>query len=186
MAKGETAVARAGQTTLDPDDGTLAFEAFYRREFPAVVALTYVLSGSNVAAEDVAQEAFVAAHRRWDDISRYDDPGAWVRKVASNMAVSVIRRRVAEAKAVLRLRSERPSHVIFIAADHSEVWAAVRSLPRKQAQAVTLRYLEGWSIAEIAEALGCAEATAKVHLHRARRALADRLGLDDAEVDDER
>lgn len=93
----------AERTSLESrDDEKQGFEALYRREFAGVVALAYVLSGSNAAAEDLAQEAFVAAHRRWNEISRYDDPGAWVRKVVSNMAVSTIRRRVAEAKALHR------------------------------------------------------------------------------------
>lgn len=76
--------------------------------------------------------------------------------------------------------------VTFIAAEHAEVWSAVRALPAKQAQAVALRYLEGWSIVDIAHAMECAESTVKVHLHRARKRLADRLGLQDEEVADER
>lgn len=187
VTRSDTAAMGVVETSIDRESADKQeFEDFYRREFPGVVALAYVLSGSNGAAEDLAQEGFVAAHRRWEEIGRYDDPGAWVRKVVSNMAVSAIRRRVAEAKAVLRLRSQPPPAAAFIAAEHGEVWAAVRSLPRKQAQAVALRYLEGWSVSEIAGALECAEATVKVHLHRARRTLAGRLGLEDGEVADER
>jgi len=47
-----------------------------------VVALVYGLSGSRSAGEELAQEAFLAASRRWDEVSAYDDPGAWVRRVA--------------------------------------------------------------------------------------------------------
>lgn len=41
------------------------FEAFYREEYAAVVALIHVLSGSRPVAEDLAQEAFLRAHRDW-------------------------------------------------------------------------------------------------------------------------
>jgi RNA polymerase sigma-70 factor (ECF subfamily) len=58
--------------------------------------------------------------------------------------------------------------------DH-EFWDAVRALPARQAQAIALHYLEDRPVAEIAEILGCAPATVKVHLHRGRRALADTL-----------
>ncbi len=58
--------------------------------------------------------------------------------------------------------------------DH-EFWEAVRALPARQAQAIALHYLEDRPVAEIAEILGCAPATVKVHLHRGRRALADTL-----------
>ena len=54
-----------------------------------------------------------------------------------------------------------------------EFWALVRRLPDRQAAAVALHYLDDLSIAEIADALGCAEGTAKAHLHQARRTLAE-------------
>lgn len=45
-----------------------SFEAFYQREYRVVVALAYGLSGSRVAAEELAQEAFLAAHRDWERV----------------------------------------------------------------------------------------------------------------------
>jgi len=44
------------------------FERFYGREFRSVVGLAYALSGSRAASEDLAQEAFIAAHRNWDKV----------------------------------------------------------------------------------------------------------------------
>lgn len=82
-------------------------ETMYRQEFAAVLALAYVLSGSRSAAEELAQEAFLAAHRRWDAISQYDDPAGWVRRVCANRSTSLIRRRVSEAKALTRLAGRR-------------------------------------------------------------------------------
>ena len=54
-------------------------------------------------------------------------------------------------------------------------WAAVRNLPDRQRHCVVLHYLEDRSVAEIAEVLDTAESTVKVHLHRGRKALAERL-----------
>ena len=78
------------------------FEDFYVREYPAVVGLAYALSGSRSGAEDLAQEAFLAAHRGWDRIGGFDEPGVWVRRVVANLSVSTIRRRVVETKALAR------------------------------------------------------------------------------------
>ena len=58
----------------------------------------------------------------------------------------------------------------------TEFWDHVRRLPRRQAQAIALHYLEDRSVADVADILGCSVATAKVHLHRGRHALAERLG----------
>jgi hypothetical protein len=80
------------------------FDVFYRRELRPVVGLAYVLTGRRSAAEDLAQEAFVAAYRRWRDIGGYDDPGAWVRRVVALAAYSA-RSRPSLAIPPRRLRS---------------------------------------------------------------------------------
>jgi RNA polymerase sigma-70 factor (sigma-E family) len=176
-----------------PGDGPLAddrlawvlhvesFDAFYAREYSSLVAMAHALTGSRAHAEDVAQEAMLTAYRRWEDVSRLDLPAAWVRRVCANTATSLVRRRVVEARAVLRLRS-RPVAVAELDETDSAFWAEVRRLPRRQAQCVALRYVYGCSVAEIAGILGCADGTVKSHLWTARARLADRLG----ETHDER
>jgi RNA polymerase sigma-70 factor (ECF subfamily) len=176
------------ETKPDPlsPDGELAdihesFESFYRREFRSVVGLAYALSGSRLGAEDLAQDAFVAAHQRWDQISGYDKPGAWVRRVVANLAISGFRRRAVEARAMARLAGHR--HAIpELEPEDEEFWQMLRRLPKRQAQATALFYVEDRSVAEIAEILECSSSTAKVHLFRGRQALARELGL---EVNDE-
>jgi hypothetical protein len=56
------------------------------------------------------------------------------------------------------------------------VWEVVRTLPRRQATALVLYYLADESVAGVAEAMGCAEGTAKAHLHQGRASLARLLG----------
>ena len=56
-------------------DGLRAdLETLYRRDFAAVLALVYGLSGSRSAAEEITQDAFAAAHRSWSTVGGYDDP----------------------------------------------------------------------------------------------------------------
>lgn len=155
-----------------------SFESFYRREFRDVVGLAYALSGSRLGAEDLAQEAFLAAHRRWDQIGSYDKPGAWVRRVLANMAVSGFRRRASEAKALARLAGQSRRPLAELEPRDEEFWKKVRQLPDRQAQAIALFYVEDRPVAEIAEILDCSPSTAKVHLFRGRQALAKKLGLE--------
>ena len=167
---------RERPTTSDAEE-VLAFEDFYRKEYRAVVGLAYALSGSRWAAEDLAQDAFLAAHDRWDRISAYDQPGAWVRRVVANRSISSVRKRRSEAKALVRVAfGERPA-LPEISTDGGEFWDAVRSLPRRQAQVVALFYLEDRPVAEIAEILEIAPGTVKKHLFDGRQALARRLGF---------
>jgi DNA-directed RNA polymerase specialized sigma24 family protein len=75
--------------------GAEGFEAFYVREYHAVVRLAYALSGSRLVAEDIAQEAFLRAYRDWQRIRQ---PSAWVRKVAVRRAGRTVQRRLLEAR----------------------------------------------------------------------------------------
>jgi RNA polymerase sigma-70 factor (ECF subfamily) len=151
------------------------FEQFYEREYHRVVGFAYALAGSWEAAEDAAQEAFLRAHREWARVGRYEQPGAWVRRVAANLAVSAFRRRLTEARALVRLAARRQPDPP-LEGEAVDFWRAVRALPSRQRQAVALFYLEDWTTAEIARFLGCAEVTVRGHLHRGRAALARRLG----------
>lgn len=70
------------------------------------------------------------------------------------------------------------SYLPALPAEDEAFWSEVRALPKRQAQAIALHYLEDRSIADIAEILECAEGTVKVHLFKGRSRLSERLGLD--------
>lgn len=164
-------------TAQGADQADLDFSSFYHAEYRAVVGLGYVLAGSSNLAEDLAQEAFAEAHRRWDEIAHYDNPAAWVRRVMINRSRSKVRRLMAETRALTRLAG-RPSFDAELPERSEEVWAAVRSLPTRQGQAIALRYWDDFGVAQIAEILGCSTETVKTHLTRGRAALAERLGTE--------
>ena len=159
------------------------FEEFYRSRYQRVVGVVLALSGSRVAAEEIAQDAFLRAHDRWPEVASHPNPDAWIRRVAINLAMSTLRRRSTEAKVLLRRSRERPR--IDELPDSAEAtWAAVRELPRNQAVAITLRYHDDLGIDDIATVLECKPATVRVHLHRGRAALAAALGVDAPPDDD--
>ena len=163
-----------GVTVIESESFRESFDSFYQREVTAVVGLAFVLSGSRSGAEDLAQEGFLAAYRQWDRISSLDDPGAWVRRVVSNRSVSAFRRRTAEMKALLRLG--QPSFELTeMPVESAHVWEKVRRLPKRQAQAIVLRYFDGQQISQIAQILECSENTVKTHLQRAKATLAQHL-----------
>jgi RNA polymerase sigma-70 factor (ECF subfamily) len=150
------------------------FESFYARERRLIVGLAYVLSGSRSGAEDLAQDAFVAAYRSWEQVSGFDDPGAWVRRVVANRATSRLRRKAAEARALVRLG--RPNRTIPPLDPEADlIWREVRRLPLRQAQAIALRYLDGQEVSGIARILECSENTVHTHLRRGRESLSRRL-----------
>ncbi len=160
---------------MAPPFAEVAFEDVFRKEYASVVALALALTGSRWVAEELAQEAFIAAHRNWGRVGGYDQPGAWVRRVVTNLATSTIRRRIVEAKALLRLGDRERDRPPERPSGDAEFWEAVRSLPRRQSQVVALHYLEDLPVAEVAEVLEMAPGTVKKHLHDGRKTLARRL-----------
>jgi RNA polymerase sigma factor (sigma-70 family) len=171
-------VLAAVEPPAEAGSESLSFDDFYRREHRHVLGLAFVLTGNQWVAEDTAQDAFTAAFRQWRSIVAYDSPGAWVRRVTCNRAASVLRRRVREAKALVRLAGRTKPYIELDEGDDA-FWQAVRRLPPRQAQAVALYYMEDYSVREIAEVLDCSEGTVKTHLSRARDAVARQLRLED-------
>ena len=65
------------------------YAAFYRAEFPHVVRTSYLIVHDRQRAEEIAQEAFIQLLIHWGKVSRYEQPGAWVRRVAIRIAYEI-------------------------------------------------------------------------------------------------
>lgn len=152
------------------------FEQFYGREYRRLLGLAHVLTGDRSLAEELTQEVFVAAYRAWD---RIKTPEGWIRTVLSNHARSWLRRRYAEVRSITRMGARRESGLSEMPVDTAHIWDEVRRLPRRQAQIIALVYYEDRTIREVAQILGCAESTARVHLARGRHRLAEVLGVEE-------
>jgi RNA polymerase sigma-70 factor (ECF subfamily) len=94
-----------------------------------------------------------------------------------NRAISRHRRVLAEIAAMTRLRAEPPPPDRTDEPD-ARLWDAVRRLPRTQAAAIALWSIDGYTLAEVGEVLGCSDETARTHLRRARERLARELEAD--------
>ena len=150
------------------------FAVFYRDTYSSVVALTWALSGNRWTAEDLAQEAFARAHRDWDSVEKMDSPKAWVRRVAINLARSRFRRIRYETATLVRLRGQVGGADTFEPRDQA-FWDELRRLPKRQAQALALRYVDDLSVAQIAEIMEAAEGTVRALLHQGRTRLERQL-----------
>lgn len=162
----------------------LSFEQFFRHEYAGLVALGAWLTGDWSGGEDLAQEALSTAHRRWSTVGAYDQPGRFVRRVMVNLASNERRRRGRERRAVLRVRPDPvPGPEIDDGSwDRDDLlWRELDSLSTQQRTALALRYVDELPTSVIAETMECSEATVRVHLHRARQHLAERLGSSYAE-----
>ena len=139
-------------------------EAFCQAEHPRLLAALTLYTGDRDLAAELAQEALARAHRNWPAVSQMESPGGWAHRVAVNLANSALRRRryerAAAARAAARLpvgRVDRPPS----GEGAAEVRAALARLPRRQREALLLRFLLDLSVEETAQRMGCAAGTVR-------------------------
>ncbi|GIF65600.1 RNA polymerase sigma24 factor [Asanoa ishikariensis] len=158
--------------------GQTSFEEFYAAHFQSLTIQLYAYTRDLPGAQDVVQEAFCRALSRWKHVVDYDDPAAWVRRVAWNLATSRWRRTRTAAQF---LRQQRPEHVAEPSPDRVALARALAALKPDHRKALILHYLADLPIAEIARQEGISENTVKSWLHRGRAALATQLSEEEAD-----
>ena len=144
------------------DDARIDVEGAWRAHYPSLVSLAALLCGSRADAEDVVQEVFIGLQR-----ARVE-----VRDVESYLRAGVVNRcRSGHRRALVARR-----HAIHTvdSATAPEIDSTLRqlwALKPNQRIALVLRFYHDLSMAQIAESMGCSEATARSHVHRGLKAL---------------
>ena len=139
-------------------------EEFCRAEHPRLLSALALYTGDRDLAAELAQEALARAHRAWPTVSRMDSPGGWAHRVAVNLANSSLRRRRYERAATVRAASRLPSGHLDSSPSEggaAEVRDALAALPRRQREALLLRFLLDLSVEQTAERMGCAAGTVR-------------------------
>lgn len=149
------------------------FDAFYAGSVRRLISQLYAMTGDRAEAEDVVQEACARAWQRWDRVSRYGSPEAWVRTVAYRISVSSWRKAVNRGIAHRRDGTGGPSPEI--SPDYVAIVAALRKISESQRRAIVLHHLVGLSVTEIAAETGASPSAVKAQLARGRQALSIHL-----------
>jgi RNA polymerase sigma-70 factor (sigma-E family) len=149
------------------------FDLFFDDCLPAVMSLARRLTGNAADAEDVAVEALGRAYAHWPKLCQSQWRRAWVLRVATNLVIGDARRyRHAPNEPVV---AEDESDALVV---REALVAALKKLPRRQREAVALRYLSDLSEQETAVAMGVSPGSVKTHLSRGLSALRAALGSD--------
>ena len=150
------------------------FESFFRAQLPRARQVAYRILGDFTEAEDAAAEAFARAHASWRRVGRLPHRDAWVLRVASNVAIDTLRRRRApQLERDVTASTHEDGAILQLSLVH-----ALGSLPRRQREVITLRYLVGHSEAEVAADLGVSAGTVKKAVHRGIATLRAQLGAE--------
>jgi RNA polymerase sigma-70 factor (sigma-E family) len=159
------------------------FRDFVAAQLTHLRTLAYLTCGDWQVAEDAVLTALTRMHPRW---RRIDQPQAYARR-------AVIRAAVDEVRRPWWRREESTSHAMPEPAvadatgavhDRLQVHAALQRIPVRLRAVLVLRFIEGFSVAETAEALGCPEGTVKNYTSRALDAMRRVLGVDDFTIEE--
>jgi RNA polymerase sigma-70 factor (ECF subfamily) len=134
-------------------------------------------SGSREDADDLLQEAWVRvarAAKSFDTARRFR---SWVYGIATNLARDLFRRRMTRESALRDLATHPPVAPDTHLGESGELQARIADLPENMRAVVLLRYYEGMSEAEMAEALDVPTGTVKSRLHAALRKLRSSYGV---------
>jgi RNA polymerase sigma-70 factor (sigma-E family) len=145
----------------------------FEEVFPVLIRdayrVAYRLLGDRGEAEDVAQEACARAYSRWSSVRDHAEP--WCVRVASNLALDVLRSRTRAVKRNERILTEQHPSTGASTDDRIDLYAALSKLPKRQRESVILRYLGDLSEAQTADVMGCSVGSVKTHSSRGLAAL---------------
>jgi RNA polymerase sigma-70 factor, ECF subfamily len=166
------------------------FEAFVLHNEQALYLYLRRVLASEEGARDIAQEAFVRAWLHFETIRAYDRPDAWLFRIATNLALSALRRREAQTFTQLLRQGQTDDHASparetgALLTDRDDVELRVverdvidrvlRSLPGRQRPALLLRALVGLPVEDIAQTLDVSVANVYQLLSRGAKRFRER------------
>jgi RNA polymerase sigma-70 factor (family 1) len=150
----------------DEDAFAMIFHEYNARLFPTVLKMVK----SQTEAEEIIQNVFLRVWLKRDQLPEIEKPGAWLFRIASNLALSFLRDKATYWRhaAVAAPASEEDDEILQLSLDAKElrhlIAEAAGALPEARRQIFTLSRFEGLSRPEIAQQLGLAESTVKNQL----------------------
>ena len=147
-------------------------EALFRAHWPRAFRAAYLVVHDAAAAEDIAQESFLAALRALDRFDRRRPFGPWLHRIAVNRAIDWARARQLRGEAELvEAHAAPPAAEPF----DDTLLAALAELPPDQRAVIVLRHLLGYSPGEIAKTLGLPRGTVNSRLRRGLDSLKEQV-----------
>lgn len=140
----------------------VGFAAFVREQTPALLRTAYLLTGSRLAAEELVQDTLVRLYPKWHRVEQADVPLAYVRRSLANGFVNQQRRAARREYAYADVPERADDRDAFgQLADRDDIWSRLATLPERQRAALVLRFYEGLSDDDAADALGCRVGTVR-------------------------
>jgi RNA polymerase sigma-70 factor, ECF subfamily len=152
-----------------------AIEALFRTHWSRAWRAAYLIVHDGPAAEDIAQESFLAAIRALDRFDRRRPFGPWLHRIVVNRAIDWVRARALRREVGGEVEDEAAAPQGAPSGYSDDVVAALRSLPAEHRAVIVMRYLLEYTPGEIAAALELPRGTVNSRLRRGLDRLGERL-----------
>jgi RNA polymerase sigma-70 factor, ECF subfamily len=147
-------------------------EALFDAHWPGAYRAAYLVVHDAALAEDIAQEAFLAAIRNLDHFDRRRPFGPWLHRIVVNRAIDAARARSLRREVEL---TERTAGLVDPSPVDRSVLVALAQLPPEQRAVIVMRHLLGYTPGQIAEALDLPRGTVNSRLRRGLDSIRDEL-----------
>jgi RNA polymerase sigma-70 factor (ECF subfamily) len=127
--------------------------------------------GNRALTEDIVQESFLRALASWKTAAPPDAPLAWLKRVARNILIDILRRNKGEMRRGADVGPAAGAPGAGDPFESLELFLAISSLGRKKARVIEAFYYDGLSVKEIAAEMGLSTRAVEGYLRRARQAL---------------
>lgn len=145
----------------------------YAAHYRSLVRLAALLLDDPASCEDVVQEAYVRMHGR--DLADPNKSLAYLRQTVVNVARSSLRRRLVARRLAPRPDGATVDDAAYATVQRDELVRALRTIPRREREALVLRYVGDLTEAQAAEVMGCAVGSVKGYTSRGLARLAARM-----------
>ena len=155
-----------------------AFERLYREHAGRVYGLCLRMTRDAQLAEDCTQDTFINAWRALGKFETRSSLSTWLHRIAVNVSLAKRRKSGRVEPPPEEEEGEASGWTLETPVEVQEIESAIGELPEGARDALVLHALYGYSHIEAAQMLGIAEGTCKAQLHRARKLLRERLGVE--------
>lgn len=143
----------------------MTFEATYETHYGSVVASSWAICRDREVAEELTQEAFARAYRRWRKLESGGYAVPWLHRVVMNLTISHVRRRARGAE-LEGQQAFAPPIREDVHSDDDWLVRVLKGLPKRQREAVFLRYVADLDVEHVAAVMRISTGSVKTHSKR--------------------
>lgn len=154
-----------------------SFDELYIRYHRMVFSICMSVTHDTEQSRDISQEVFIRLYQWWDRIDDMDKIKGWLCITAKNMSINSVKKeqRILELKDDEAVSGENPEEIYLTKERKTIIENAFSQLDEKYTEVLSMKYMLGFSVKEIAKATNTLNATVYTRLRRAEKALNELL-----------